>query len=64
MLIEMLKDGLPIDYLATTIYDYQIDGIRTLEEAEAAAERGIQQMLDEGYAVMERGGEHYFDTHY
>lgn len=53
-------NGTAIEDMDISIYDWQIEGIRTMEEASVRAERSVDEMLELGYRIEERNGRHYY----
>lgn len=56
-----LLNGTPIEYLDIVIYDCQINGIHTLEEAAELAKESVETMKERGYTVVEKDGLHYIE---
>lgn len=53
-------NGTAIEDMDVSIYDWQIEGIKTMEEARVRAERSVAEMLKLGYRIEERNRRHYF----
>lgn len=55
-------NGTAIEDMDIVIYDYQIEGVKTMQEARVRADRSVDEMLKLGYRIEERNGRHYFEV--